>query len=130
MDNIAVDLGNTVFIRSDKVQYTLTKEEYNYANQILQKGIPLDKTSLIINPHDIVSYLNESNPEAENVVTEVSIMRALKGAGKENFKIIAWGFAFFIMIIGFILAYVVITQDAGSSLGAVAGNAASGVTIT
>ena len=130
MNNFAVDFGDSVLIKSNKVSYTLSKDEYNYVKTILDNGIKLDNTSMVITPHDIAGFLNESNPEAENVVTEVSIMRALKGAGKENFKIIAWAFAFFMVIMGFVIAYVVITNDAGSSLSAAANTAASGVSIT
>lgn len=115
---IAIDHGDTVILRDSEISYTLTKKEYTTAKDIVTNGIEADKLSRVITPHDIVGYLNESNPEAQSVRTEVAVQRALKNKVKDNAHIIAIGGTVFICALAVIMIYLVIGRDTGGAAAA------------
>lgn len=128
-ETVAVDCGDTVLVHSDKITYTLSKEEYEYAKSVMTYGIDMDQLSPIINVHDIIGYLNESNPEAEQVVTEREVSMALRSQKAQNLNIIAYGVAVFMAAMAVIAIYVVFTSGDGGSAGTIAQSAASTLTV-
>lgn len=136
-DAIAVDMGNEVLIRSvDRhgmdVSFSLKKQEYEMAKNILINGIGVDKLSNTITPHDIVGYLYESNPESQNVMVDVEVQRGIRQKAKDVGKMVAYGGAFATIIMAMVIFYLAVVKDPSAAVDVVnsaTGAASSGVTV-
>lgn len=127
-DAIAVIDDDKVYIMADNIEYVLTKSEYDYALAVLTHGIDIQYLSNVIRPCDIIGYLNETNPEAENVVVEEECSIAKRQGDRENMKFISIGFAALLVLIGAGFLYMMIS-DGGSSASTTA-SAAAGISFT
>ncbi|MDK2948513.1 MAG: hypothetical protein PWQ63_1673, partial [Methanolobus sp.] len=117
VDSYAVDYGKTVKVfatdrNGDDVSFTLTKEEYNAARTILTEGIPVKDLRAVITPSDIVGFLYEANPEAQNVMVETEVnrgLRALKNKLLNNPIAVGGGIAAVIMAM--VIFYLAVVKD-------------------
>jgi hypothetical protein len=125
---IAVIDGDKVFLLSKDVEYTLTYEEFEYAKAVLEHGIDKQYLNNIIRPCDIIGYLFETNPEAENVVVEEEVSIAKRSMDKDSIRIMTFAFAALLVIIGGAIAYMMIS-DGGSSAPAAVSTATSGLSL-
>src|SRR6056297_2782474 len=115
-DSFAVDLGKEVKVfvtdrNGYDVSFILTKDEYIAAINILQEGIEVQNIRRVITPSDIVGYLYEANPEAQNVMVEVEVnrgLRALKNKLLNNPMVAAGGFA--TIIIALVIFYLAVIK--------------------
>lgn len=134
LDALAVDKGKEVQIyaqdrNGSDVSFTLSKKDYTTAKTILTNGIKVDELHNVITPHDIVGYLYESNPEAQNVMIDVEVQRGIRNKMKDTSRMVAYGGAFATIIMAMCIFYLVVVKDPAQAA-EVASNAASGITVT
>ena len=134
LDALAVDKGKEVQIyaqdrNGSDVSFTLSKKDYTTAKTILTNGIRVDELHNVITPHDIVGYLYESNPEAQNVMIDVEVQRGIRNKTKDTSRMVAYGGAFATIIMAMCIFYLVVVKDPAGAAD-VASNAASGLTVT
>lgn len=125
MDCIAIDDGDNVIIISNDVKYSIPREDYDYVQDVMRRGVPLTDLNPVVSPSAIIGYLEESNPEAQNVVCEKEAAIAARAANKQNMQILSIGAAMFMLLIGLGALYILVTQTGGGGAEAAAG-AASG----
>lgn len=129
MSSLAVDQGKTVLIISDDVTYTVTKEEYTKVKDIFTYGIDEDEVSCIIRPHDIIGYLEETNPEAQHNALESAVMIAKRQMKDELTVKFVWAFIILALILGSAIAYTIISGSTTGSEAGIVESAGNAVTI-
>lgn len=122
--SLAIEDGNDVIIVSDDVEYRIPREVYDYVKAVMDKGVPLEDVNPVIRPSDIIGYLEEVNPEAQNVVVEREVAVAQRQANKQNIQILAIGATLFMLLIGLGALYILVSGSSGGTGGVV--SAASG----
>lgn len=93
------------------VSFRLKKEDYTTVRTILKNGVPVTELRNVITPCDIVNYLYEANPEAQNVMVDVEVQRGKRGidANLKTAAIAVGGFATIIMAM--VIFYLAVVKD-------------------
>ena len=134
LDALAVDKGKEVQIyaqdrNGSDVSFILSKKDYTTAKTILTNGVRVDELHNVITPHDIVGYLYESNPEAQNVMIDVEVQRGIRNKMKDTSRMVAYGGTISMIIMAMIVFYLAVVKDPAGAAD-VANNAAAGMTVT
>jgi hypothetical protein len=130
VNGIAYQDDDNVILETDDVRFMMTRTDYDYVKGVLRSGVPLEDLNPVIRPSDIIGYLEESNPEAENNVVETEVTIAKRSVSKEDIRILAIGTTIFLALIGLAAFYIIISHDSGSGASAAATAANTAVSVT
>nr|WP_321496332.1 hypothetical protein [uncultured Methanolobus sp.] len=130
VNGIAYQDGDNVVLETDDVRFSMTRKDYDYVKGVLRSGVPLEDLNPVIRPSDIIGYLEESNPEAENNVVETEVTIAKRSVSKEDIRILAIGTTIFLALIGLAAFYIIVSHDSGSGASAAATAANTAVSVT